>query len=268
VLSLCGGDERDPNQLVGVLVEDDVAEVFADLPALERPVRLTAVEARALLSALGTLGVDPGSTLIGKLSRYAATGVDLEQVATTVRTAFAQGGHARVIAALDMAAENHVTVRIEYASWGSGEVSERTVRPYALYRWRDSWYLLAFCERTQEERTFRVDRITSATMTRQPFERPASLAAVANPLPDLDELPRATVRFASAAPDLTDREWPGATFDHAVDGSVTASIPYAGTSWISRRIAARIGAAEVLEPAEVREAVARTARDVLSEMEQ
>ena len=34
VLSMCGGDERDPSQLVGVLVEDGVARVFADLPAL------------------------------------------------------------------------------------------------------------------------------------------------------------------------------------------------------------------------------------------
>jgi len=264
VLSLCGGDERDPSQLVGVLVEDGVAEVFADLPALERPVRLTAVEARALVAALGALGVDPAADLVRKLTDYAATSVDPDAVATTVRTAFAQDKHAHVIAALDLAAERGLAVRIGYASWGSGEVSERTVHPYALYRWRDSWYLLAFCERTNEERTFRVDRITSTAITKTPFERPAGLKATASPLPDLDALPRATVRFASDGPDLSDREWPGATFERADDGSVTARIPYAGTAWIARRIAARLGDAEVLEPAEVREAVVATAREMLS----
>lgn len=264
VLSLCGGDERDPSQLVGVMVEDGVAEVFADLPALERPVRLTALEARALVSALGTLGVDPASDTVRKLSAFAGAAVDLDELASTVRTAFAQGGHARVLAALDLAAESRLAVRISYASWGSGEVTERVVHPYALYRWRDSWYLLAFCERANEERTFRVDRITATAMTREPFERPASLAAIANPLPDLDALPRATVRFATDAPDLTDREWPGATFERTADGAVIARIPYAGTAWIARRVAARLGDAEVLEPADVRDAVAETAREMLS----
>jgi proteasome accessory factor C len=264
VLSLCGGDERDPGQLIGVWVENDVAEVFADLPALERPVRLTPAEARALAAALMTVGVDPLGPLARKLAEFAARSVDLDDVAATVRAAFAQGGQAAVIAALDVAAEGGVAVRIGYASSASGEESSRIVWPYALYRWRDVWYLLAHCESAAEQRTFRIDRITSVEMTPQRFERPAGFAAIASPLPDLDALPRAQVRFASEAPDLTKREWPGATFEPAPDGSVAASVPFAGTSWIARRVAARLGDAEVLSPPEVRAAVAEAARDMLS----
>ena len=264
VLSLCGGDERDPGQLIGVWVEDDVAEVFADLPALERPVRLTPAEARAVAAALQTVGIDPLSPLVGRLTQFAERSVGLEEIASTVRTAMAPGGHAAVIAALDVAAEQGVAVRIGYASAQSGDETSRVVHPYALYRWRDSWYLVAYCESTGEQRTFRVDRITSVEMTGRHFERPAGLGVSASPLPALDELPRAIVRFASDAPDLNDRDWPGAVFERAADGSVTASVPFAGTSWIARRVAARLGAAEVVSPPEVRAAVAEAARAMLS----
>jgi predicted DNA-binding transcriptional regulator YafY len=263
VLSMCGGDERDPSSLIGVWVEDDVAEVFADLPALERPVRLTPAEARALAAALMTVGVDPLGPLVRRLTEFASRSVDLEDVTATVRAAFAQGGQAAVIAALDVAAERGVAVRIGYATAASGEETARIVHPYALYRWRDTWYLLALSKAAGEQRTFRVDRITSVAMTAQRFERPAALDATASPLPDLDSLPRARIRFAGDAPDLTDREWPGATFVHEADGTVTASVPYAGTSWIARRIVARLGEAEVLSPPDVRAAVIEAARGML-----
>lgn len=263
VLSLCGSDERDPNQLVGVLVEGDVAEVFADLPALERPVRLTHAEARALVTALQTIGEDAGSALTSKLAAFGARSVDAKGLAATVRAAFAPGGQAAVLAALTVAAENRVAVRIGYVSATSGVEGSRVVHPYAIYRWRDAWYLVAFCEDSREERTFRVDRITSVRTTGAPFEAPAGSVPSPSPLPELDSLPRATVLFAADAPDLNDRDWPGATFVRSADGAVTAEVPYAGTAWIARMVAARLGNAEVLAPSEVRAAVAATARKML-----
>ena len=266
VLSLCGGDERDPGQLIGVWVEGDVAEVFADLPALERPIRLTPAEARALVAALQTVGVDPHSSLVTRLAQFATDSGGLEDVASTVRAAFAQGGHAAVVAALEVAAERSVAVRIGYASAQSGQETSRIVQPFALYRWRDAWYLLAHCETAGEQRTFRVDRITSVEMTGQTFASSAGLDVSAMPLPDLGDLPRATVRFARDEPDLSARDWPGAEFERSADGSVTATVPYAGTSWIARRVVARLGDAEVVAPPEVREAVAEAARAMLVEL--
>ena len=122
----------------------------------------------------------------------------------------------------------------------------------------------AYCESAGEQRTFRVDRITAVEMTTRRFERPEGLAAAADPLPGLDALPRASVRFAKDAADLTERDWPGSTFERNPDGSVTASVPFAGTSWIARRVVARLGEAEVISPPEVRAAVTETARGMLS----
>lgn len=265
VLSLCGGDERDPGQLVGVYVEDGVAQVFADMPALDRPVRLTPAEARALTAALQTIGVDAGSPLVERLAEFASRAGEPAEIASTLRASFAQGGQAAVIAALDMAAEKGVTARIGYVSAQSGETS-RDVRPYALYRWRDTWYVVAHCESSGDVRTFRIDRVTSVELTAKRFVRPEGLDVSASPLPDLGGRPRAAVRFSSDAPDLNDREWPGATFERAADGSVVASVPYAGTSWIARKVASRLGEAVVVSPPEVRTAVAEAAQELLDTM--
>jgi proteasome accessory factor C len=265
VLSLCGGDERDPNQLVGVIVEDGVAEVFADLPALERPVRLTQAEARALVTALQSIGAGSGSPLAAKLRAFANRTVGPEDLASTVRAAFAPSGQAALLAALAIHAERHVSVRIGYVSATTGAETTRVVHPYALYRWRDVWYLVAYCETAGEERTFRVDRITSVATTGKPFAAPEGFASGASPLPELDSLPRATVRFSSDAPDLNDRDWPGAEFERPGDGSVIAHVPYAGESWIVRAVAARLGEAELLEPPHLRRAVADSARKMLEE---
>jgi proteasome accessory factor C len=265
VLSLCGADERDPSQLVGVIVEGDVAEVFADLPALERPVRLTRDEARALITALQTIGVGAGSRLVQKLGAFAASSLDPAELASTVRAAFAPSGQAAVLAALTVAAEQHVAARIGYVSADAGHETARVVHPYALYRWRDTWYLVAFCETAGEERTFRVDRITAVQTTGVPFEEPTGSVVSPIPLPDLETLPCATIRFGSDAPDLNERDWPGATFERAEDGSVLARVPYAGGAWIARAVAARLGDAEVLGPDGLRSVVADSARAILGE---
>lgn len=262
VLSLCGGDERDPGQLIGVSVEGDKVEVFADLPALERPVRMTPAEARALTAALETIGLDPRSPLVARLAEFAERDADPDSVARTVRAAFAHDRQASVIAALDVAAERSLVATIGYVSAGSDEERQRRIHPYAMHRWRDSWYLVAFCETTGEQRTFRVDRITSASLSSDHFDRPESLA-VSAPLPDLDALPRATVVFDADAPDLNARDWPGSTFERNADGTVTASVPYTGSAWLARSVAARLGGARVIEPASLRQDVAREAARML-----
>jgi proteasome accessory factor C len=264
VLSLCGGDERDPGQLIGVFVEGDTAEVFADLPALERPVRLTPSEARALTAALESIGLDPRSPLLVRLAEHSESEADPERVARTVRAAFAHDGQASVIAALYVAAERGVVASIRYASARSGHETVRRVHPLALHLWRDAWYLVAFCEEAGEQRTFRVDRITAVSLTREAFERPSGLEE-ASPLLDLDALPRATVLFSEYGPDLNERDWPGAGFTRRPDGTVVASVPYAGTSWLARKVAARLGTARVEEPKALRAAVALEATRMLSE---
>ena len=265
LLSMCGAGNGDPYDLVGVYVEDGVARVFADLPGFAHPVRLTAVEARALATALEAVGVDPAGALAGRLAKVAAAGPDLTEVARTVRTAFAHGGHAAAIAALSAAASEQIAVEVRYEG-ADGTAKPVVVRPYTLYLWRGVWYLHCHSEAAAAERTLRVDRIASVTTTGERFERPQGLPASPAPVPDLSALPRASIRFATDDATLTEREWPGARFERRKDGAVDASVPFAGTAWLARKLTARLGGAEVLSPPELRAAVALMARSVLNDV--
>jgi predicted DNA-binding transcriptional regulator YafY len=266
-LSMCGADERDPMALVAVYVEDGEAVVWGDLPALERPVRLTPSEARALQAALDTLGVSPGGELNERLSAIASGAFDAAALARTVRAAASPGGVAHTHALLATCSAAGRLARIAYTAQGSDEASERLVEPWRLFFSRGTWYLQALSVEAQAERTYRLDRISSVTPAAGAFEAPADLPPATDSAPDPGSLPRAAIVFAHDAPDLTEREWPGATFERREDGTVFASVPYAGTRWIARKVAARLGDAIVTTPSEVRDATATVGRNELAGVE-
>jgi proteasome accessory factor C len=262
-LSLCGADERDPSALIAVYVEDGAAVVWGELPALERPVRLTAAEAQALLAALDALGVEQGGELTAALASVGNGAFDAEVFARTVRSAAAPGGLAHTHALLATCSSAGRTARIVYTPRGSGEATGRLVEPWRLFASRGAWYLHAFSIDAGAERTYRLDRISSVEPGTATFLPPADLPS-ADAAPDASSLPRAGVLFAHDGPDLGEREWPGAAFERRDDGTVLASVPYAGTSWIARKVAAWLGDAVVTSPAEVRAAVRKVASDDLA----
>jgi proteasome accessory factor C len=260
-LSMCGVDDWD---LVAVYVDGDEAVVFGELPALERPVRLTTAEARALLAALDACGVDASSSLAERIGTVAGGALDAASLSLTVRAAVAPGGLSHAYAALSALAAASRTARITYTSQGESTPSERLVEPWRVFLSRGSWYLHAWSSEAGAERTYRLDRITAVRPGGGAFTPPGVLPPVVDAAPDPRTLPRAEVVFAHDAADLTVREWPGATFERGSDGTVLASIPFAGVAWIARMVTARLGDAVVTGPAEVRDAVRRLAGDELA----
>lgn len=266
-LSMCGADPRDPASMVAVFVENDLVTIFGQLPSMTLPVRLTAGEARALAAALETAGGDASSDLRDRLAAAAAEDLDPAELTSTVKAAFADGGVAGVYGALLDAVAAHDVVRIRHEGAGDAGERERLVHPWALAARRGVWYLRGWAEDAGAERTFRLDRVSRVEKAGRSFdasEIPASPDAF-EPLSSLSELPRAEIVFARVMPDLTGRDWPGATFEPRPDGTVVASVPYAGTAWIARKVASRLGGAQVVRPPEVRDAVATMARDLLGE---
>lgn len=263
VLSCCGADEYDAGSLVPIFVEDGYVEIWGSMPALDRAVRLSAAESRALAAALETAGMSAEDPLAAKLLGSAASAeadpVELERL---VRAAGADDTSAQALKTLSLALQEHTPVRILYHGVGRDEATERVVEPMGLVNERGSWYLEAFCRRAGALRTFRVDRIREATALPERFEpRPLSPAGRAFASAGL---PLARIALA-AGEQVSDREWPGMRLaEEHTDGSFVVEIPYAGTGWIARQVVARLGAAEVLEPAEVREATATLAHALAS----
>jgi len=257
LLTFCGVPPFSPYDMVDLMIDGDTVEVYMAPPALERPVRLSPAETRALVAALETAGHEPDDPLVTKLLASVSAPLDAEALMAVVRAGSAAGirdTYETLAEALEAAA----AVEIDYFTASSGLHSTRIVHPHSLRNERGAWYLSAFCRSAGEVRTFRVDRIRSARPTGEHFEKPAP-PPPGSVAPRGADLPSATLLLRAGAPFREERDWPGATFAERANGDIEASVPYSSPSWVARRVAAGLGAIEVLGPDEVRQAVCETA---------
>lgn len=72
---------------------------------------------------------------------------------------------------LSDAAQQRRRASITYAAEGQ-PATARTVEPYGVARWWDSWYLVGHCCLRKALRTFRLDRIQDMHVLAESFERP------------------------------------------------------------------------------------------------
>jgi len=258
---MCGIPPFSPLELVALEIDGDAVSVYMDPPGLERPLRLTIGEARAINAALDVAGYAADSPLRQRLQEACSGSVSLEDLERTVRAGTAPGGMAETYARLAIAAEDHEKVRIAYYTGATGRVSERVVHPWVLVQRLGVWYLIAWCEAAGQERVFRLDRVRDIERLGTRFVPPSGVSTSVTP--DISTLPCAEVVFARGAELPDDRQWPGATYESRADGSTAVCIPYQSPSWIARRVIAYLGRAEITGPPEVREAVRVLAADLL-----
>jgi predicted DNA-binding transcriptional regulator YafY len=262
-LSMCGVGEFMPDELVPIMVEDGYVETFGALPAVSGSIRLSGAEAAALAAALQTVGVSASDPLAAKLAEAASPEFDPAELEHQIRYAVDEGRRS-VFQLLARALDEGIVIELSYAGAGQAEGTVRVVEPMALFAERGAWYLTGWCRQRGGWRTFRVDRIrevklTGEHVTRDPDGAPVSAAVWAA----AGQIPLATLRFA-AGERFSDRDWPGAqVVSTEADGVRTVTVPFAGTEWIARRVAARMGRVELIEPADARAAVAAICREAL-----
>ncbi len=264
-LACCGVAPYTPDALLPVYIAGGYVEVYGELPALDRAVRLSRAEAQALAAALQAAGLTAQDPLTTKVLVAAGGDVDAEDIERVIR-ASAAGGPATgtALKTLSRALSERRAVRIAYRSTGAEQDTDRVIEPLGLVQERGAWYVEAFCRRAGALRTFRVDRIREATLAEQ-LEQPRRVSPTGAAF-DTAGLPLAVLRFAAGEP-FVEREWPGASVvDVAEDGSTLVEVPYAGTAWLARHVIARLGRVEVDEPAELRAAVTDLARQELDRL--
>ncbi|MGV8084034.1 MAG: helix-turn-helix transcriptional regulator [Coriobacteriia bacterium] len=271
-LSLCGVAPYSPDQLVDVFVEDGVVQVYSPPPALREPVRLSAAEAEALAAALSAAGFSADDPLTARLLAAASMRFDAAEMERTLQAA-SEPHDAGVFEALAEGARDARVVEIRYQKEGAEGAEARRVEPLQLFAERGSWYLSAWCRSAGAVRTFRIDRVLLVeaseeraihatvakvgTTAKRPKTRDGGGPAAFSPA----GLPLARLRFAPGEA-FIEREWPGGrVLSTSNEAGTIAEVPYAGTAWIARRVVARLGAVEVLEPAELRSAVRELARE-------
>jgi proteasome accessory factor C len=264
-LSVCGIAPYTPMELVPVLVDDGIVEVWGAVPAMRGPVRLSPPEAGALAAALAAAGFSADDPLAAKLLAASSAGFDAEELARTLQTDAVRHDSA-AFEALAAGIAAHEVLAIAYQREGAAEPTLRRVEGLQLFSERGAWYLSAWCRKARAYRTFRVDRVRGVEPTGETFDPAArDSAALTGSALSTDGLPSARLRF-SAGEEFSEREWPGGRVaEEAADGSLIAEVPFAGTDWIARRVVARLGRVEVLEPAAVRDAVAALAHEELAQ---
>lgn len=270
-LAMCGVPPFYPGDCMPLIVEDGKVHVFGELPALSGAVRLSPGEAAALATALQAAGFPAGDDLTSRLlEASAARAFDAAALEHSIRTLHAE--HASdVYRVLATALAEHTVVTVDHLRSGTDEITSRDIEPASIFAERGAWYVSAWCRSAGGWRTFRLDRIRSAKATGErapgPSARPQAPATVAGPHAfAADGLPIATLRFAPDEP-FDEREWPGGRVASTeADGSLVAEVPYAGNSWVARRVVARLGAVEVVAPTELRSAVAAMAREELARL--
>ena len=137
------------------------------------------------------------------------------------------------------------------------EASTRLVEPYSLERQMPNWYVHTWDRTSGAERSFRLDRMRSAKLTREKFEPREGFEPTR-----LRGARRARILYT---PEIARYEIErGAR--RLVDGSALREIPVGSDDWLVSEILSKRGEAVVLEPDELRRRLATRARELAKEL--
>jgi proteasome accessory factor C len=168
------------------------------------------------------------------------------------------GDDAAISVVVSRAIAERRVLAFEYYKENEDEFSARVVEPYALINGREGWYVASFDPSRDSVRHFRLDRIKSATVTKDRFEPRADV----DPAADVDGWPRTGEVPASRRAQvwISPERARWAREERTVtgeleDGAVIVELAFAGVDWLVREVLKEAGDAVVLAPEDARSAV-------------
>ncbi len=248
VVSKVDGDEiRVEKELFG--------DVFRGSP------RLTPLEARAIRLALEFVGP--------MIAAEAAT--PLERVRQKLEATFGQFDleeppplpeatthEEELIRTLSQGIARRRLVEITYLSAVDSALTTRAVEPYSLERRLPHWYIHTWDTTRDAERSFRLDRMQSATLLDEAYEPRDEFDPT-----ELKEARTVTVWYSPAVARWR-LERPSAV--QLVDGAALEEIAIGSTSWLASEIFAARGDGVVVRPNDLRAEIATRARALQKEL--
>jgi len=255
LLFMAGLPPYGPGDLIDVdLDEDRISITMAD--QFSRPLRLTRSEGLALYlrgnELLTTPGLPEAPALKAALAKL-ATGLGRETIGEAARIEIAEAGTPTgPLDDLRAAARDRARIRIEYFAHSSGEWSVRDIDPEEVFSSRGSWYVAAWDVTNRGERLFRADRIREAVRTGETFT-PRGLAGAGRPLYTLtDEDVSVRLRLRPEARWVAEYYTVTETTERD-DGSLEVTLPSKRLRWVAGLLLQLGGAAEILDPPDLRE---------------
>ena len=224
--------------------------------------RLTPLEARAIRLALEFVGpmiAADAHTPLDRVRKKLEETFGQFELGQTPQPRTGEGAaEADLVATLTEGIRERHLVEIEYQKEGEQTWSQRIVEPYSLERELPNWRVHTWDRTRNGERSFRLDRMRSAKLTSDTFDpRPGFEPR------GLRDARSAKVLYAKgvAARWAAER---GAT--PLKDGTALAEMPVGSPEWLVGEIFSHRGEAVLLEPEEMRDAIAARARDLANEL--
>jgi predicted DNA-binding transcriptional regulator YafY len=225
-----------------------------------RPARLLPLEAKALVAAIDLIGehLPEGSLASARQKIVDALGQDPAQEGLQITTA--KGDDSEIARVVSGAIAEHRLLAIEHYKEELDEFTERRIEPYKLMNGQEGWYVHAWDPEKDDTRSFRLDRIRSATVLDESFEPRPGIEPDIHGWPRTGEVADSRLARVWMAPDRA--RW--AREDKRVvaelaDGAVIVELPYAGHRYLARELLKEAGDAVVLEPDDARQAVLEAA---------
>jgi proteasome accessory factor C len=275
VLWFCGLPGLGMGELIDINMEalDEGEEVIrlSNAEYLTRPLRLDSTEASALMVALRTLR--EGSTnderpivdrVLGKIEAAAGEGGALaSQVEVLLPRTAARIN--RLKAVLERALRDGRQVRIVYYVPTRDEATERVVDPLAVGSQDGFEYLDAWCHQADDQRLFRIDRISQVEVLPTPVEdhpdvRPRDLSEGIFQASEEDTL--VTVSLSPGARWVAEY-YPMESVEEDGEGGLTVRLRVGDQAWLTR-LMLRLGSrATIVSPAAWADDVRQSAQRAL-----
>jgi len=266
LLSQVGPPDGDPGEYLLVSVEE--GRVFVDLAhRLTRPLRLTPAEGCSLLLGIRALresGIAPFDQAMQSAEKKLLTALgrdanEAQSLATSTVVAEPDAVVATHLRTLVTAAKKRERVELTYASASRHQAEVRPVDPYGIVHHAGEWYVVGFCHKRGDVRTFRIDRIASLKLMGERFERPRDFDLEAYRrerlyVPSADAI---TVRIELDPLAVTriGANWPVGEVTPRDDGSAELLIDCEGFEWVTGWVLGLGRHAHIVHPEEARAAM-------------
>ncbi len=221
-----------------------------------RPARLLPLEAKALVAAIDLIGehLPEGSLASARQKIVDALGEDPAQEGLKITTA--KGDDSEVARVVSRAISEHRLLEIEHYKEELDEFTLRRLEPYGLMNGREGWYVHAWDPDKHDTRSFRLDRIRSATVLDESFEPRPGIEPDAQGWPRTGEVADSRLARVWMTPERA--RWAREdkrVVEELADGAVVIELPFAGGEYLAREILKEAGDALVLEPDDGRQMV-------------
>jgi len=268
LLWMCGLPGYGPGDLIDLSFDSDTVTVTFDA-GMNRPLRLSAAEATALVVALralvdtpGVLDTDAVQRALAKIEAAAGVADSTEQTPMVVGLATREEA---ATATVRDALNRRRALRLRYYTASRDAISDRTVDPMRLLLLEGRSYLEAWCRLAEGVRFFRLDRIENVTLLDEPANPPAHArptdvsAGLFRPAPDQQ------VAVLVLGPDAAwvSEYYPVDEVVELGEGLSRIRMRYADEAWMVRLLLGLGSEVTVQEPPELAAALRRRARAAL-----